>query len=334
MIHIHSPWFSITMVRDFFRPLWAKDFWVELFNEVNDDNLSNGAAALAFYSMLSLFPALIFLLSVLPYLPIENLYGEVMTSLRATLPDEAAQAVSSTIAEITLNKKASLLSFGALFTLWSASAGVYAAMLQLNTTYDVIERRPYWKVRGLAILLTLGCGFMLVTAFALIVGGGALQGWLDATYVLNPIVAVLFQLFRWLMIVALLLGGFALIDYYGPDRPQVFQLVSPGSVVSVVTLIISSLLFRLYVSNFANYSASYGSLGAIIALMMWFYIAGHVVLLGSEINAIVEDRTGVQPKHAETSDGRRHLQQSNHETSWARPRHDQVLSTLSEEEAH
>lgn len=278
-------WFN-----EFITPLWSKDFWIELFNETNDDNLSNGAAALAFFSMLSLFPALIFLLSVLPYLPIENLYGEVMTALRDLLPDSSAEAISATIAEITLNKKASLLSFGAFFALWSASAGVYAAMLQLNTTYDVVERRPYWKVRGLAILLTLACGGMLVTAFALIVGGGALQAWLENIYILNPTVPVLFQIFRWLMIVGLLFGVFAMIDFYGPDRKQTFRLVSQGAVITVVTLIVSSLLFRLYVSNFSDYSASYGSLGAIIALMMWLYITGHVVLLGSEINAILEAR--------------------------------------------
>lgn len=265
-----------------------KKFWIDLYNEIEDDNVSNGAAALAFYAILSLFPALIFLLSVLPYLPIENLYGEVMSVMNQALPGEAAEAVSSVIAEITTHKKASLLSFGAIFTLWTASAGIYAVMQQLNISYDVKEKRPYWKVRGLAILLTLGCGAMLVTAFGLIVGGGALQKWFEGVYVSNPVVPVLFQVFRWFIILVLLLAGFALIYFYGPNVKHKFKPITLGSVIGVVVLIAASLCFRLYVANFGNYGASYGSLGAVIVLMMWFYIAGNVILLGSEINALID----------------------------------------------
>ncbi|RYZ72650.1 MAG: YihY/virulence factor BrkB family protein, partial [Proteobacteria bacterium] len=265
-----------------------KKFWLDLYQEIEDDNVSNGAAALAFYAILSLFPALIFLLSVLPFLPIDNLYGEVMSVMNQALPDEASKAVSSVIEEITTDKKASLLSFGAIFTLWTASAGIYAIMAQLNISYDVKESRPFWKARGLAIILTLGCGAMIVTAFGLIVGGGALQTWLENIYVLNPAVPVMFQIFRWLVILCLLLAGFALIYYFGPDVKQKFKFVSLGSVIGVFVLILASLGFRLYVTNFGNYSASYGSLGAVIVLMMWFYLAGNVILLGSEINALLE----------------------------------------------
>ena len=278
-----SNWFQT-----FFQPLMNKKFWLDLYQEIEDDNVSNGAAALAFYAILSLFPALIFLLSVLPFLPIDNLYGEVMSVMNQALPDEASKAVSSVIEEITTDKKASLLSFGAIFTLWTASAGIYAIMAQLNISYDVKESRPFWKARGLAIILTLGCGAMIVTAFGLIVGGGALQTWLENIYVLNPAVPVMFQIFRWLVILCLLLAGFALIYYFGPDVKQKFKFVTLGSVIGVFVLILASLGFRLYVTNFGNYSASYGSLGAVIVLMMWFYLAGNVILLGSEINALLE----------------------------------------------
>jgi membrane protein len=278
----------IRQLTRFFGPVFNRKFWKDLYSEINDDNISNGAAALAFYSMLALFPALIFLLSVLPYLPIENLSGEVMMMIANALPKEAFEAVSSTIIELTTDKKASLLSFGAVFTLWSASAGIYAIMQQLNITYDVKEGRAFWKARGISILLTLGCGAMIVTSFALMVGGGALQAWLDSTYVLNPAVSILFQLFRWAVILMLLLGGFALIYYFGPDVEQEFKFISPGAVMGVVVLILASMGFRLYVENFGNYDASYGSLGAVIVLMMWLYIAGHVILFGSEVNALIE----------------------------------------------
>lgn len=270
-------------------PLAHTKFWKDLYNEIDQDRVFNSAASLSYYFLFSLFPAMIFLLAVLPYLPIENLSGEIMGVIAEVLPISAAQTLETTIVEITTKKQQGLLSFGALFTLWSASSGVYAIMQELNTTYDVRETRSFWKVRGLSILLTIVFGIAIIGSFALIVGGGALQTWLETTYVLNPVVPVLFQVFRWLVILALLMGGFAIIYYYGTNVEQEFRFITPGAVLAVVGLIGVSLLFRLYVSNFGDYSAMYGSIGAIVVLMLWLYIAGTVILIGSEINALIEN---------------------------------------------
>ncbi len=156
----------------FLMPFTSLKFWTDLYNESDQDQLFNSAAALSFYFLLAIFPALIFMLTLLPYLPIDHLSLELISLISQALPESAAKALESTVIEITTTKKQGLLSFGALFTLWSSSSGIYAIMQELNTTYDVRETRSFWKVRGISILLTLVFGVAVIAAFALIVTGG------------------------------------------------------------------------------------------------------------------------------------------------------------------
>lgn len=263
-------------------------FFKDLYSEISNDNVFNGAAALAYYLLFSLFPAMIFLLTLLPYLPIENLYEALMEFLRQSLPGESFTLVQGVINDIMQSKHGGLLSFGLLLTIWSASSGLYAVMQQLNITYDVKESRPFWKARGTAVLLTISFALLIIGAFALIIFGGVLQDYLGQVLGFSTPLLVFFSIFRWVVIAGLLLLGFALTYYFGPDVEQKFKFISPGSVVGVVVLALGSLAFRIYVQNFGNYSASYGSLGAVIILMLWLYLAGLVILLGSEVNALLE----------------------------------------------
>ena len=263
---------------------WGKD----LYHEISNDNIANGGAALSYYLLFSIFPAMIFFLSVLPYLPIDNLHQMVMDTLFQVMPAEAAKEFEGVIAEVTLNSNGKLLSFGAVLTLWAASAGLYAIMQQLNITYDVKESRPFWKARGLSILLTIFFGVMVISSFALIVFGGALQEWLGANLGLGSVFSLFFTLFKWAVIATLLLGAFAVVYYFGPDVEQEFRFITPGAIVGSVVFVLASLAFRYYVGKFGNYAATYGSLGAVIILMLWLYITGIVILLGSEINALQE----------------------------------------------
>lgn len=286
---------------NFTRPFRSLAFWKDLYNEADQDQIFNGAASLSYYFLLAIFPAMIFLLTLLPYLPIANLSTELMNLVSQVLPESAAKALETTVLEITTTKKQGLLSFGAIFTLWSASSGLYAIMQELNTTYDVRETRPFWKVRGISIVLTLVFGAAIIASFALIVAGGALQAWLDKTYILNPVVAILFQIFRWVVILTLLTAGFAFLYFYGTNVEQKFKFITPGAGIAVFGLIGVSLLLRVYVSNFSDYSASYGSLGAVVVLMLWFYLAGVMILIGSEINALIEGSPAKKQSVAEVS---------------------------------
>jgi membrane protein len=262
-------------------------FAKDLSHEITEDEITNGAATLAYYWLLALFPALIFLLSLLPYLPVENLYQELMGFIGEALPQESAALLSDVIQDITTKENKGLLSFGALATIWAASNGMFAIMRQLNKTYDAKEARSFIKARATALLMTVIFGVVVLMAFTLIVFGGYLQAWIVNLLGYENLWTLFFRVFRWLVIVSLLLLGFALVYYFGPDVKQNFRFMTPGSVVAVVPLVGASLGFQYYVNNFGNYAGTYGSIGAVIILMLWLYLTGLVILVGSEINVLL-----------------------------------------------
>ena len=265
-----------------------KQFLKDLYREISDDNVFNGAAALAYYLMLAIFPAAIFLLTLLPYLPVPNLSEAVMDLLRQAMPGEAANLFAGVVQNVTTQRRGGLLSFGLLFTLWSASSGLYAIMQQLNITYGVKEGRPFWKARGTALMLMLLFVLLVVGAFGLVVGGGMIQNMIASVLGRSQALLIFFAVFRWVVIVLLLLLGFAVVYYFGPDVEQRFRFITLGSTIGVILLIVTSLAFRFYVTGFSDYNATYGSLGAVIVLLLWLYITGLVILVGSEINALIE----------------------------------------------
>jgi membrane protein len=268
--------------------LAPKKFAKDLYHAIQNDNVFNGAAALSFYLILAIFPAAIFLLSILPYLPIPNLQEAIMNLLAQALPKESAQMFSGIIENIVSEKNGGLLTFGFLFTLWSASSGIYSIMQQLNITYDVREGRPFWKIRGIALFLMVCFFVLIVGAFGLVIFGGWIQDRLAGVLGGGDLLFTLFAIIRWAIIAVALLLAFALMYYYGPDVEQDFKFVSPGAIIGVVLLALGSLAFRFYIEQFSNYNATYGSLGGVIILLLWLYLAGLVILLGSEINALIE----------------------------------------------
>jgi membrane protein len=265
-----------------------KSFAVDFYNSVRLDNIFNGAAALAFYLMLAIFPGAIFLLSLLPYLPVPNLDKDIMDLLSQTLPGDAASLFTGVVDSVMSTRSGGLLSFGFLFTLWSASSGLYSMMQQLNTTYGIKETRPFWKLRGTAMALLFFFLVLIVGAFGLVVFGGVIERLAASFLGQSEALLLFFALLRWIVIVFFVLTGFAVIYYFGPDKKQNFRLLSLGNITGSLLLIVASLGFDFYVSRFANYSATYGSLGAVIILLLWFYISGLTLLFGSEINCMVE----------------------------------------------
>lgn len=265
-----------------------KQFALDLWKEINEDNIFNGAAALAFYLTLAIFPAMIFLLNLLPYLPIPDQSDQIYGLLRQAMPSDAASALTDTVKGIVSEKRQGLLSFGALFTLWAAMSGMYAIMQQLNITYDVVEGRNLVKVRLTALLLTVCFAACLVGAFGLILVGDQIHHFLADRLAYGAFFTFAFEVVRWSIITLALSTAFALTYYFGPDVEQEFRFITPGSLMGVLVLGAASLGFKFYVENFGSYNATYGSIGAVIVLMLWLNIAGLVILLGSEVNALVE----------------------------------------------
>jgi membrane protein len=284
---------------EFLGDISLKKFVNDLYKEIMEDNVFDGAAAIAFYLMLAIFPAAIFLIALLPYLPIAHLKEAVYDFLMQVMPENASQLFIGIIENVTSQQKGGILSFGLVFALWSASSGMGSIMQQLNVTYDVTDSRSYIKFRATAIFLTLISVVLIISAFSLIVLGGVMQGWLISLLGRSEAILIFFVIFRWVIIVLLLLLALACIYYFGPDVEQEFKFVTPGSVIGVIVLIGISLLFRFYITNFSDYDATYGSIGAVIVLILWLYIAGLVILLGSEVNALIEHYSSSGKKKGE-----------------------------------
>lgn len=262
---------------------FARDFWRKL----KDDNVFNGAAALGFYLTLAIFPAMIVTMAVIPYLPIARVDQAIMDLLHQAMPGDAAQVFTRVVADVTSERRGGLLSFGLVATLWAASTGMYAIMQQLNVTYDVGEGRPFLRARATALGLSLMFVVLVLGSLSLVVLGGVIQDWIGARWGYSSPLLTFFVVFRWVVIGIGLILAFALIYYFAPNVQERFRFLTPGSLVGAALLVVASLGFSYYAGRFADYDATYGSIGAVIVLMLWLYIAGLVILVGSVINVLL-----------------------------------------------
>jgi membrane protein len=267
-----------------------------------DDDMTTYAAALAYQVLFAIFPFLIFLIALLGFLHLSTFFDWLRTQVQMLLPEQAMQQVNVVIAEMQ-QPKSGLLSVGVLVALWTASSGVRAAIHALNVAYDVKERRPAWKLYPLSILYTIGAAVLMVFAAALLIVGPEAMQWLAHWVGLEQTVVQLWAILRLPAAILLLTVVVALIYYVGPNVKQEFHLISPGAVISVLVWVGGSLAFDYYVRNFANYSAMYGSVGAVVVLLLYFYISAAVLLFGAELNAAIAQYgpQGKAPQEKETA---------------------------------
>src|SRR5215208_1008279 len=275
--------------------------WTELgkrvYAEVMDDDVLGRSAQLSYYFLLALFPALLFLTSLLGYLAGEDgqLRQGMFNYLAAVLPGEASKLVSETVTDVTESSGGGKLSFGILATLWAASNGMGAITESLNAAYDLKETRPWWKVRLNAIGLTLALTLLIVSALVLVLYGGDIADTVSVKLGLGSAFATAWKILQWPLVLIFVLLAFALIYYFAPDvREQKWKWITPGAVVGVLLWLLISFAFKAYLSYFNSYSATYGSLGAVIILMLWFYFTGTAILVGGEINSEVENEMARQ----------------------------------------
>lgn len=269
-------------------------------SEFSADEMPTFAAALAFQMLLSLFPFLLFLIALLGFLHLPQFFDWIREQAAMFLPPVALETVDEVIAQLQ-KRQAGLLSFGILFALWTASAGVRSLMVAMNGAYDVNETRPAWKRFPLSLLYTLGIAAMLLVAAALMLGGPLLIDWLATQFGLQSLSTGIWTALRWPLVVLLMMLAVALLYYLAPDVEQEFRFITPGSILAVVVWIAASLGFAYYVQNFGDYDATYGSVGAVIVLLLYFYISAAVLLLGAELNAVIEHhaRDGKDPGERE-----------------------------------
>jgi membrane protein len=262
-----------------------------IWAEIQADDVFGDAAKLAYYFLLALFPLLIFLTSAIG-LVIGSGTGirhALFNYLSQVMPSSAFQLIDNTVWEVTNASGPGKLSFGLLATLWAAASGVGAMMRSLDTAYEVPESRPWWKQRLVALGLTLALSVLIIGAVVVIFGGSKIADYLGTRYGFSDALVITWKILQWPIAFAFMLLAFALIYFLAPDfRKQHWKWITPGSVVGVGAWLLVSLAFKGYLHFFDSYSKTYGSLGAVIVLMLWLYLTGAAVLIGGQVNAEIE----------------------------------------------
>ncbi|HEY3135009.1 MAG TPA: YihY/virulence factor BrkB family protein [Blastocatellia bacterium] len=260
-----------------------KQLALKTWREATEDNIFGAAAELSYYFLLALFPLLIFLTSVIGFLP-GAAHSSLVRSLERVVPPDAIKLVRDWLADVVGHRSGGLLSVGLIGSLWAASSGVASLMNSLNTAFDAAETRPFWKRRLIAIGLTLALAMLVAGGSLLIMFGHLLGSWLGAALNAGPVFAVASSVIGYLVGLGLLMGGIVLIYRFGPDFNRRKEPVWPGALFASIGIVIGSLLFSLYL-RIASVSATYGSLGAVVTLMLWLYLVGLMLLLGGELNS-------------------------------------------------
>lgn len=258
----------------------------ELFGRIKKDPIHDWAATLAFYFMLSIFPLLIFLLALIPYLPIQM--EQIYMIIEDYLPSELANLIKTTIFDIIQEPKGGLLSVGILGTIWSASNGMNALIRALNRAHNIDETRSFIKVRLLSIMMTLGMILVLVVTLLLPVFGRVILEFISNIFSLPNASFEILNRLRWFIGISIMTSVLMAVYYIAPNKKMKFSEVIIGSIFATTSWQLISYLFSIYIANFNHYSATYGSLGGVIILMLWFFLSGFILVLGGEINSAVK----------------------------------------------
>jgi membrane protein len=279
-----SPWkLGGLSVRELGRRVWQ---------EIDDDELLDRAAALSYYFVFAIFPALLFLTTLVGLFPLPDLMARLMEYSDRVLPGDAARLVKKTLDEIVQGARGGLLSVGALAALWAGSAGMNSVMTALNVTYEAREPRPWWQRRLTAVALTLLFSMLTLLALILLVFGGRIGEMLGVTREVGALVTLGWWLVQWPLALTFALLAVSLVYYLAPAHRQAWRWVTPGAVVAVGAWIVVSLCLRAYVTYLGNYNATYGSIGGVILLLLWFFLCSLALLVGAEINSEIQKAAG------------------------------------------
>jgi len=266
--------------------------WKELLTRTVKETIRHDvdglSAQLGYYFFLSLFPTLLFLVAVASLFPLGDLTNQIIRMLQPVAPSEVIAIVRDQLRSIANSHNTGLLSLGLLGALWSASSAMGSVVSAMNRAYDISDARPWWRVKLLAIGLTIGMAVFILVALALVLLGPQLADWLAKWVGLSQVLVWTWKILQWPIVFGLVSLGISIIYYFAPDAEQDWVWITPGSILATVLWLLASLGFRFYVVNFGNYSATYGTIGGFIVLMLWFYLTGAVIVTGAEMNSEIE----------------------------------------------
>lgn len=250
------------------------------------------AAGLSYYFVLSLFPALIALSAVVGLLPVPNLFNDILALMARFVPADSMGVVRQIVHDVVTPHREALLSFGLIGTLWTASSGFAGMIEALNVAYNVPETRPFWKTRGLALMLTFLVGGLLLVALVMMLVGPRFGAWLGNVLHLGTVLGQIWPAVRWTVSTAFIVIAVESIYFLAPNVKQRFVHTLAGAVVAVGAWLAMSYALGIYFQKFADFNRTYGALGGAIALMTWLYWSSFVILLGAELNGEVLQVSG------------------------------------------
>ncbi len=268
---------------------------LKIWDKIFEDDVFGRAAQLAYYWLFSIFPLLIFLTTLLAFLPMRRNLDQWIGMLDKFLPPEAYTLLNNTFQQIARRQRSGLLSFSILVTLWSSSSGMEAIIASINRAYGAALARPWWKERLLAISLTLGLAAFIISALALIFFGGNISGQIARHFGLSQTFKTVWAVAQWPIVISLGMLGVELVYYFAPnikrgEDGKRWEWFTPGAIFAVALWLLVSFGFRFYVSRFGNFNATYGALGGVMVLMLWLYLTGVAILVGGEINSVLKKR--------------------------------------------
>jgi membrane protein len=246
------------------------------------------AAAVAFNFFLAIFPFVLFLFTLIPYIPIENFQETLMGLFADIIPPDTFQEVEETILEIVTRQNTGLLSLSFILTFIFSTNGISAIMDGFNGTWHSIDTKSWLHQRLSAVFLMAALSIFVILAIGLITTGGVIIHWLISRGLISDgLTAQLLQFSRWIVTVFLTFFSLSMLYYYAPAKRKEYRFISPGSILATALFIIGTLLFNFYISNFSRYNALYGSIGTLIIFMMWIYFNAIILLIGFELNASI-----------------------------------------------
>ncbi len=287
--------------------LWQMEglTWRELcrrvFVQIQQDEVFGRAAQLSYYFLFALFPLLLFLTALLGYFTGAGtkLRAHLLDYFSAVMPPSAYELIYKTIDEIGQAKSGSKISIGLLVALWASSNGMVAIITSLNAAYNLPEGRAWWKRRLVSLGLTIALAALILTALALLLYGGEIAEHVSELYGFGKVLRTLWQLAQWTIVLGFVLLSFGLIYNLAPNlkHERHWRWLTPGAVLGVGLWLLVSFALRLYLHYFNSYSKSYGSLGAVIILMLWFYLTGAAILVGGEVNSEIMKHQRERARH-------------------------------------
>ena len=260
--------------------------------KLGEDELSMRSASLSYYFLLALFPMFLFLVSLIAVFagPGSELRENIIAALGRLAPGSASDLVHNVVNQTFTNGSGIKLAAGILGALWAASGGMSAVVTSLNVIYRTKEERPWWEQKLTIVGLTLALAGLIILAMVLVLYGGKLGELISAHVGLGHPFRLAWTILQWPVTFGAMFLSYSIIYYFAPDlKERRWYWVTPGAVVGVTLWLIASFGFRIYLHFFNSYSATYGSLGAAVILMLWLYITGDAILIGGEVNWVIEN---------------------------------------------